>query len=99
MQVFHLLIRPLSSCPNSLGEVFFSARTIVRAAAMEIRIAPSGWTPPTIRPNIYPHATPAKIDIPDVMIYLIDVRSNQINDNTDELANAISVEKAAPRVP
>ena len=60
---------------------------------MEISIAPSGWTPPTIRPNIYPHATPAKIATPDVMIYLIDVRSNQINDNTDELANAISVEK------
>jgi hypothetical protein len=65
---------------------------------MEINIAPSGWTP-TIGPNIYPHATPIKIATPDVTIYLIDVRSNQINDNTDELANAISVEKAAPRVP
>lgn len=65
---------------------------------MEININSSGWRA-VIELAIYPAATPAVIDMPEVVIYLIDARSNQIIDNTDELTNAISVEKAAPMVP
>ena len=93
-----LLTTPLNNCAISLGEVFFSARTTVTATAMEIIIDSTRWIP-TIERNMYAQATPATIARPEVAIYLIQVRSDQIIESTDELTNAISVEKAAPSVP
>jgi hypothetical protein len=95
---YFLLIKPLTNCPISLGEVFFKARTTVTATAIEISVAPIGWIL-TIEPKMYPNVTPAIMARPEIPIYLIDIRSNQIMDSTDELAYAISVEKAAPRTP
>ena len=98
LKIYFLLTTPLTNCPNSLAEVFFSARTTVTATAIDININSSGWIT-IIEPTMYPDATAAIIETPEAPMYLIDVRSNQIIERIDELANATSVERAAPRVP
>ena len=91
----------LTRSPISIIEVFFSAIIIVNVTAIESRICAKGYlSPATVtKPTNRPAAEPARMPIMQIAIYRITTRSDQINETNAELANAIKVEKAAPRVP